>query len=261
MTRLCHFFAAFLLLMQIGYGQDGTLIEIDYAVNLTVNPYLPVSETNTLTVYQGKSLYQYEKLSSRNQEELLEADGMGYLPPSTDEQGWAIMQDLSNRRLIQRRFFKGTPLLVHDSYSTLAWIILDETKVVGSLSCQKAIGMFRGRTYTAWFSMEIPLPIGPWKLGGLPGAILEATDETGEVSFLFSGIRISPSAQHDVLELPPTDEEFESLQVLFEEEDRRNQARARMIEAASDNTVKITITRDSPGERLAIEQIYEWEEQ
>ena len=33
---------------------------------------------------------------------------------------------------------------------------------------------FRGRDWKVWFSEEIPLPLGPWKLGGLPGLILAA---------------------------------------------------------------------------------------
>ena len=31
---------------------------------------------------------------------------------------------------------------------------------------------FRGREWKVWFSEEIPLSLGPWKLGGLPGLIL-----------------------------------------------------------------------------------------
>lgn len=78
--------------------------------------------------------------------------------------------------------------LVNDSVS-IKWKIYNESKKIGDHLCQKATGQFRGRTYTVWFSNEIPLSLGPWKLGGLPGLIFEAADSTGEVSFRLVSIK------------------------------------------------------------------------
>ncbi|MFT4031194.1 MAG: GLPGLI family protein [Siphonobacter sp.] len=63
-------------------------------------------------------------------------------------------------------------------------------KKIGSFPTQKATARFRGRNYTAWFCSEIPISDGPWKLNGLPGLILEAYDDTGEVKFIFKDIEI-----------------------------------------------------------------------
>ena len=43
-------------------------------------------------------------------------------------------------------------------------------------ACKKAEARFGGRNWVAWYSTEIPLSFGPWKLNGLPGLILYATD-------------------------------------------------------------------------------------
>ncbi len=69
------------------------------------------------------------------------------------------------------------------------WKLYDDKKMIGGLACQKAIGSYAGRVYEAWFTPEIPLPYGPWKLHGLPGIILEAVDQTGTVQFLFKDLK------------------------------------------------------------------------
>ena len=80
------------------------------------------------------------------------------------------------------------------------WRLTDEKKVYMSKECQKAIGNFKGREYEVWFTTEIPYPIGPWKLGGLPGAILYAKDKTGDVEF--EAYAVNTNYKEESLELP-----------------------------------------------------------
>ena len=47
---------------------------------------------------------------------------------------------------------------------------------------------FRGRHWTAWFATDIPVSDGPWKLGGLPGLILEAYDKGHQYTFTAVGL-------------------------------------------------------------------------
>lgn len=56
------------------------------------------------------------------------------------------------------------------------WKVQNESDTILSYSCIKATTSFRGRDYMAWFTTDIPIPLGPWKFGGLPGLILKIYD-------------------------------------------------------------------------------------
>lgn len=73
----------------------------------------------------------------------------------------------------------------------IKWEILEETKQINSFVCHKALGNFRGRTYTVWFTLDIPVSFGPWKLNGLPGLILEAYDKKNEYMFYVKKIELN----------------------------------------------------------------------
>jgi GLPGLI family protein len=79
--------------------------------------------------------------------------------------------------------------IIDDRIHPMQWQILQETKMIEGISVTKAKCEHRGRTYTAWFAPSIPISNGPWKLGGLPGLILEAYDDEKEVVFLFKSLR------------------------------------------------------------------------
>ena len=75
-----------------------------------------------------------------------------------------------------------------DSLHTQIWTMGDSTREVLGYTCQQAMADFRGRRWTAWFAMDIPVSDGPWKLGGLPGLILEAYDEGHQYTFIAVGL-------------------------------------------------------------------------
>jgi GLPGLI family protein len=87
----------------------------------------------------------------------------------------------SNARFSNRFLYKETP-------TKIQWEITNTIKKMEGLTVQKATTKFRGRNYVAWFTPEIPVSLGPWKLNGLPGLILEAYDTNKEMLFLFKKI-------------------------------------------------------------------------
>ena len=75
-----------------------------------------------------------------------------------------------------------------DSLNMQTWDITDSVKTVLGYECQKATSYFRGRHWIAWFTPEIPVNDGPWKLMGLPGLIMEAYDKNRHYDYLISGL-------------------------------------------------------------------------
>lgn len=90
--------------------------------------------------------------------------------------------------------------LMEDNIS-IKWKIKDSLKQFQKIQCQQAIGSFRGRIYEVWFAPSIPISSGPWKLGGLPGIILEAYDSKKQVLFQFTGIENIAYKAH-IIKLP-----------------------------------------------------------
>lgn len=84
-----------------------------------------------------------------------------------------------------------------DDVPKVEWKIVNETQTLLGYNCQKAVGSFRGRNYSVWFTKEIPFSFGPWKFGGLPGLILKAEDSEG--LFAYSAVSISLNSNNPVV--------------------------------------------------------------
>ena len=72
---------------------------------------------------------------------------------------------------------------VTEKAPSLNWALTDSTRRFGSYLCQQATTVFGGRLWYAWFTSEVPIPVGPWKLGGLPGLIVFAYDDSRQYEF------------------------------------------------------------------------------
>lgn len=72
--------------------------------------------------------------------------------------------------------------------SEIQWTIVeDSTATVLGYECVMAESDYHGRHWKAWFTPELPIPFGPWKLHGLPGIILKA-EANGGFTFIATGL-------------------------------------------------------------------------
>ena len=76
------------------------------------------------------------------------------------------------------------------------WHLLDGDSIVCGYPCHKAATTFRGRTWTVWYTLDLPYSDGPWKFCGLPGLVLYAYDS--EDKFRFNCIGIEKGDGHEI---------------------------------------------------------------
>lgn len=88
-----------------------------------------------------------------------------------------VYKNYKTKKLIFKERIALDFYTVNDTIIKINWEVLPDTKRIGNYLCQKATGKFRGVNYTAWFTSEIAIPFGPWKIGGLSGLILELSIE------------------------------------------------------------------------------------
>ncbi|QMU64175.1 MAG: GLPGLI family protein [Flavobacteriaceae bacterium] len=148
----------------------------------------PSEELGTLIFNDSISLFTYrkegynKKLNSSSNYNENENGNMVIKAKKEDKFGSIIFRNFRNKnitfRLVTSKFY--TSKLVKDNWVNFNWEIKNKYKKIGTFNCQMAEGKFRGRIYTAWFTNEIALSYGPWKLFGLPGLIIEASDEDND---------------------------------------------------------------------------------
>lgn len=90
-----------------------------------------------------------------------------------------VIMSKSKDSIYTRESINNGTYIVCETIPVFKWEFDDnETKKIGNYDCRKATTTFRGRNYIAWYTLEFPIPYGPWKFNGLPGLILEVYDET-----------------------------------------------------------------------------------
>ena len=68
----------------------------------------------------------------------------------------------------------GKHIYLYYDKPKISWNITHESNQILGYQCKLAYSEYRGRKYKVWYTSDVPLPFGPWKLNGLPGLILKA---------------------------------------------------------------------------------------
>ena len=160
--------------------------------NNRAHPY-----TENMVLFVGKAAGSYRSYDRQLQNQLYRkqmqeaitnsADGNIRLDHKITASGTEYYQFINYKKLVRREVMMNA-YIVNDVLPVINWHISTEKANFAELHCQKATCHFKGRDYTAWFCPDLPVRIGPWKLNGLPGVIVEAYDAKREVVFKFDQV-------------------------------------------------------------------------
>ena len=100
----------------------------------------------------------------------------------------SLYKDRGNNKIIIIDDIKGVGPIRSKDLALQTWDITTDTTSIKGYLCNKATTSFRGREYTAWFTLDIPINDGPWKFHGLPGLILKVEDQEQIFQFNLVGL-------------------------------------------------------------------------
>ena len=165
---------------------DTALVKVGYdrfIVLDTLNPqnvkkdYLTLQSGRNASVFYSEQRRLEDKLTAKNPDYTLEIfknnsmlEKVSKLEKEVIFRRYDIDQTWSHLR------FDLTNWILYESLEKPNWVITDETDIILGFPCIKATTNFRGREWIAFFTPDIPVQEGPWKLYGLPGLILKAYD-------------------------------------------------------------------------------------
>ena len=167
---------------------------IDNHYEVSYNSYLVFNQSKSyfVTAKDSLGLSNGDRKENSRDEEATLLEVVDFSDSrKTRKEGLQVFLNKSTDSIYSVNAFTLTSKMIYskEKRPEIKWEFGDETKKIGKFLCKKAIANFRGRKYICWYTEEIPLPYGPWKLQGLTGMILEATSEDNFFKINFKRIK------------------------------------------------------------------------
>jgi GLPGLI family protein len=155
---------------------------------------LPMERQSMKVLYftENEALYEEDLIEQKILDRKLQwayarADYMR--PPSTELQ--KVYYDFRKNEKVEQLGFMTRNFLISDIIGKKAWRMRSKSTRILDQTCLGAELKMGDQSITAWFTSEIPIPIGPDQFYGLPGLIL-AVEVDGETAFLATSIDLTP---------------------------------------------------------------------
>lgn len=192
------------------FGQtDTSEVTIEYHVSHKIDTITGFTIAYPLLVFHGKK-YDLSISTNKLQNDSIEKNssptiiktGSGYIYNNNQAKRKQItsfetlitVRSLNTGRVTEFINIGPSQYKMPDSSASVIWTLTTEQKKIANYLCQKATALFKGRFWEAWYTTEIPLSCGPWKLAGLPGLIIMASDISQNFTFNFNSILFSNSS-------------------------------------------------------------------
>ena len=171
---------------------------------------------------KSETLFQNKKGEELEGLDLQSDDGSFHIKIVADDTEDILYKSFASNEKVHQRGMMGKSFVVKDVLNKNQWKITDEKIKYLDYECQKAVIENEDNFIVAWFTPQIPLSIGPGDLHGLPGAILMANYNDGEVELKAQNVSFYTLSNDDI-EIPKNgkkvnEEEFARIQEQKEKE-------------------------------------------
>ena len=112
-----------------------------------------------------------------------------------------IFTDLAgNTRTVYE--FPMTQIHYEEPLPAVTWELSDEVREVNGIPSKQARGKLYGREWIVSYATDVPLPVGPWKLTGLPGLVTEAVTTDSLFHFTLISFALTPDDERPIIPSP-----------------------------------------------------------
>lgn len=95
----------------------------------------------------------------------------------------------NNQSAITRIPFNKSEIVYRDLNNKVKYKLTGKSKKISKYDCQEAKFNLNGRKYTVWFTPEIEINFGPYKINGFPGLITEIIEETNKIHIVLKSFQ------------------------------------------------------------------------
>jgi GLPGLI family protein len=153
----------------------------------------PASKRTELTVLRvGDSVHHFLGYAYHQMDSVLNASsGLNAIDALAETEIFFKNEPLINYKIyknIAKSIYKHMETSFFTRYSyydslSIAWRIESKKDTINGYLCQRATTLFAGRSYEAWFTLDVPLRAAPYKFDGLPGLVVKVSDKQKHYTF------------------------------------------------------------------------------
>ncbi|MEO9954104.1 GLPGLI family protein [Nonlabens sp.] len=196
MSLIISDFKLIILLMicniQISFSQENEILNVVYELDYRTSSSDTIRSKDYFNLVIGKSLSAFDNQSNFKRDSLIEnkknisrQEIKNLYIPNFD---FTIIKSPDN--LVTYDKASSIEYSRYQEKKLKEWEYIDDSiKTIKGYKCKSAKISYGGRLWTAWYTVEIPVQDGPYKFSGLPGLILEISDEQKFFVFSFHSLR------------------------------------------------------------------------
>jgi len=181
--KLKHLLTFALILIATGLQAQNIVGEVEYRYRIFYDkiysslPYLSQQERDRISLtWNNPEGYSTRMKLQFRPEKSVYTFGEPY---EVQSYSWQVKDYFIENNLQEQTYLKymdqmSKTYIVRDSLNAPKWRVMNEIRDILGHMCMKAVSEdpIKGQKITAWFASDIPVPVGPEELFGLPGLIL-----------------------------------------------------------------------------------------